>query len=261
MKTITRLLTIIFSFILLSCSSQKEETLFLQAAGAGVTSQQLTDASRIISSRLKIYGINNSAAPEAGKNRIRIEVPDTVNPADIKDLLTVPGYLGFYETLLVNSNAKLACSTFDDTKLEDSVEVALRDILNGKSFKLFWSSPDSHSETCLYALETNSTGNPVLGQQDVESVSSSKDDSSQFYKIGIKFKSSSAGKWASLTRSSVGKPVAIVVDNRIIYNPVVRDPILTGSCEITGTFSKKEADYITALINNEPLPVSLSLLP
>lgn len=261
MKTITKLLIIIFSFLLLSCTGQKPKTLILQATGTGISNQQLNSASGIISNRLKILGIHISATPEPDKNQIRIEIPDSVQPGDIKNLLTIPGHLGFYETLLVNSNAKLACSSFEDKRLEDSLKASLGSTFNGNNYKLAWSLPHGQSVICLYALKTNSSGNPYLDQANIESANYSKDDSSQYYKIDIKFKSGSAENWASLTRSSVGKPVAIVIDNSIIYNPVVRDPIEGGLCEITGNFSKKEAEYFTALISNEPLPVSLSLLP
>jgi preprotein translocase subunit SecD len=261
MKTLTKLFFIIFPFLLLYCSGQKPKTLILQATGAGISNEQLTRASGIISNRFKNFGIQISTTPEPDKSQIRIEIPDSIKTDDIKNLLTIPGHFGFYKTLLVNSNAKLACSTFEDKQLEDSLKSSLGSNLNGKNYRLVWSLPDSHSVTCIYALETNGSGNPNLDQSDVESANFSKNDSSQFYKIDIKFKSASAENWTSLTRSSVGKPVAIVIDDHIIYNPVVRDPIEGGWCEITGNFTREEANYFTAIINSGPLPVSLSLLP
>jgi preprotein translocase subunit SecD len=48
-------------------------------------------------------------------------------------------------------------------------------------------------------------------------------------------------RFADLTARNVGKPLAIRVDGRVLSKPVVRQPILGGSGQISGGLSVEEA--------------------
>ena len=52
--------------------------------------------------------------------------------------------------------------------------------------------------------------------------------------------------------------IAIVVDRVVISNPVVNDPITTGSGVITGSFSEQEAKDLATQLNAGALPVELT---
>jgi hypothetical protein len=54
----------------------------------------------------------------------------------------------------------------------------------------------------------------------------------------------------------VGKPIAIVLDNFVYSAPNVNDPITTGSSQITGNYTLKEAKD---LVDGAPKPVKESL--
>ena len=56
-----------------------------------------------------------------------------------------------------------------------------------------------------------------------------------------------AKKFAELTKSSIGKRVAIVADNQVLSAPVVRQEISGDSIQITGNLSKEVAEKIIAL--------------
>jgi preprotein translocase subunit SecD len=101
---------------------------------------------------------------------------------------------------------------------------------------------------------------PLLVRSDVESVNSSIDKSTQTVVTGIKFKPEAIALWAEATRRNLNKHIAIVVDNQVLYSPLVRNVIEGGVCEITGNLSQKETNYFIALVNNEPLPVSFTIL-
>jgi preprotein translocase subunit SecD len=51
----------------------------------------------------------------------------------------------------------------------------------------------------------------------------------------------SAVRFAELTARNVGKPLAIRVDGRVLSKPVVREPILGGSGQISDGLSAEEA--------------------
>jgi preprotein translocase subunit SecD len=47
--------------------------------------------------------------------------------------------------------------------------------------------------------------------------------------------------FADLTGKNVGKPTEFRVDGRVVMKPVIREPILGGSVQISGSFSADEA--------------------
>jgi len=53
--------------------------------------------------------------------------------------------------------------------------------------------------------------------------------------------------------------IAIVIDDKVFYTPVVKTPMEKGLCEITGNFTQEEVNYFLALVNNELLPMELIL--
>jgi preprotein translocase subunit SecD len=63
------------------------------------------------------------------------------------------------------------------------------------------------------------------------------------YSIGVEFNASGAEKIRAATGKHIGKPVAILLDGKVVMTPVVRVPI-GASAVITGNFTKVEAERI-----------------
>jgi preprotein translocase subunit SecD len=286
MKTI--LYFIITSLICITLVSAAQKTtertkiVILQASDSTITSQILTQSAHIISNRLRTYGLESSVIIIPNNGQIRVQLPDNINVSEIEGLLTTKGDLGFYETLTLNeiagllkttnhqdllkndsktspSDARIGCSTFEDQKMVDTVKNYLKSINGLSDYKLLWGLQNSKSMTCLYALKPNDKGTSPLLRSDLETVKSSQDNNSQSITIEIKFKSESAKIWAITTKNSLGKPIAIVIDDKVFYTPVVRSIMENGLCEITGNFTQKEVNYFLALVNNDTLPVRLLL--
>src|SRR5207253_1402112 len=59
--------------------------------------------------------------------------------------------------------------------------------------------------------------------------------------VSFKFDSIGGKKFGDATRENVGKPFAIVLDNKVISAPVIREPILGGSGIISGSFTVQSA--------------------
>src|SRR3954463_16407446 len=62
------------------------------------------------------------------------------------------------------------------------------------------------------------------------------------------------------TRENVGKPFAIVLDNKVISAPVIREPILGGSGIISGSFTVGSANDLALLLRAGALPAPLVIL-
>jgi len=79
-------------------------------------------------------------------------------------------------------------------------------------------------------------------------------------KVALTFDKKGAELFRDATAANVGKTIAIVLDNRVISAPVVRDTIPDGNAEISGGFeSAKEAEDLAVLLRSGALPVTLEL--
>lgn len=67
-------------------------------------------------------------------------------------------------------------------------------------------------------------------------------------------------KWRELTAKSIGKRIAIILDNTVYSDPTVMSEIPNGSCSIAGNFTKEEARKIADLLEFGALPVSVHII-
>ena len=69
-----------------------------------------------------------------------------------------------------------------------------------------------------------------------------------------------ARRFGEVTSKNVGRPFAIILDGKVISAPVINEPILGGSAQITGTFTIEEANDLAILLRAGALPVPLHIL-
>jgi SecD/SecF fusion protein len=77
--------------------------------------------------------------------------------------------------------------------------------------------------------------------------------------IMINFDKNGTLVWKSLSKSNIGKPIAIVLDNVVYCAPRVMGEINNGKCIISGDFSIKEITLLKSLISNDELPLEFKL--
>jgi len=78
--------------------------------------------------------------------------------------------------------------------------------------------------------------------------------------VNLRFNNLGAKKFGDITRDNVGKPFAIVLDNKVLTAPVIRSIILGGSAEISGSFTTKEASDLALLLRAGALPAPLDVV-
>jgi len=78
--------------------------------------------------------------------------------------------------------------------------------------------------------------------------------------VSFKFDTVGAKKFGDATRDNVGKPFAIVLDNKVISAPVIREPILGGSGIISGSFTVQSASDLALLLRAGALPAPIQIL-
>ena len=80
----------------------------------------------------------------------------------------------------------------------------------------------------------------------------------QGWVIGFDLTNEGADTFSDVTTRLVGKQLAIVVDDQVISAPTIREPITTGSGEISGSFTERSAKDLATQLNAGALPVELT---
>ncbi|WP_029011255.1 protein translocase subunit SecD [Azospirillum halopraeferens] len=78
--------------------------------------------------------------------------------------------------------------------------------------------------------------------------------------VSFRFDSVGARRFGDATRENVGRLFAIVLDNRIISAPVIREPILGGAGVISGNFTVQTASDLALLLRAGALPAPLNVI-
>lgn len=78
--------------------------------------------------------------------------------------------------------------------------------------------------------------------------------------INFRFTADGARRFAQLTQENVGKPFAIVLDNEVLSAPIIREPILGGSGQISGNFTVEDAFNMAVLLRAGELPGRLTVI-
>ena len=78
--------------------------------------------------------------------------------------------------------------------------------------------------------------------------------------IDVEFTSEGADLFEKVTEQSIGKPLAIFLDESLISAPVVREKIAGGRAVISGQFSITDAQNLAGLLNAGALPAPVKLI-
>ena len=78
--------------------------------------------------------------------------------------------------------------------------------------------------------------------------------------ISFRFNQSGARRFGNFTRDNVGRPFAIVLDDKVLSAPVIREPILGGSGQISGSFTVESANTLAVQLRSGALPTKLTIV-
>jgi preprotein translocase subunit SecD len=78
--------------------------------------------------------------------------------------------------------------------------------------------------------------------------------------IDFTFDSSGARRFGRVTQENVGKPFAIILDDRVLSAPTIQTPILGGQGQITGNFTVESASQLAVSLASGKLPVKLNVV-
>jgi preprotein translocase subunit SecD len=76
----------------------------------------------------------------------------------------------------------------------------------------------------------------------------------------FRFNGRGARRFAHVTEENIGKPFAIVADDKVLSAPVIREPIRGGTGQIAGNFTLEDANIVAMLLRSGTLPGRLSVV-
>ena len=284
MKTIIYLLIAVFAFGLIVGGFPKqasaETRILIQSIDSKVTPATLSESAKIISARLKNFSSDPFELKVISeKHQIEVVFEDGWDLNAGKNLLTQKGSLSFYATYkkegfsellkddkqlfsLLNANgpdrsmAVVGCATAAEA---GKVNDYLKTLQLKQKCKFAWGQTSGDANVCLYALRLEGEKGALLTGSDVESAKSDEDKAGVF-ELLIEFKKPAVQLWADATQRNINNEIAIVLDDKVIFAPVLKSVIEGGKCSITGNFTKSEVQYLAALCNNGELPVSFKVV-
>ncbi|MBP2628214.1 MAG: SecD export rane protein [Firmicutes bacterium] len=78
--------------------------------------------------------------------------------------------------------------------------------------------------------------------------------------VALEFSAEGAKLFGDLTTKNVSKHISILLDKKVLTNPVVNEPILGGKAVITGSRTIEEAQELAILLRSGSLPVKVDVL-
>ena len=203
-----------------------------EPAKVELTDRVIIQSLEVVRRRIDPEGIKEPTIARQGTDRILIQVPGAENAGEIIQVLADPAVLDFY---VVNT------------------ELGQSDLQAGRTRPGFKVVPDAEEEGRLWLLERV----PFVSGDQVVDAQSGFDQRDGQPIVSFRFNAAAGKKFGNWTLKNVGNPFAIVVDDKVISAPVIREPILGGSGQISGNFTVESATTLAVQIASGALPAKL----
>ena len=208
----------------------------LTPTDAGITSatnSAMEQAVEVVRRRIDELGTREPTIVRQGDNRIVVQVPGLQDPSALKALL---GKTAKLEFKLVDTDA-------------DPAEVAAGHAPPGSQVLAYSDRPGN------VAVKRRAM---ITGDQLVDSQVSQ--DQNGAPAVSFRFDATGGRRFAKATQENVGKPFAIILDNKVISDPRINEPILGGSGIISGSYTTESATQLAILLRSGKLPVELKVV-
>lgn len=193
-----------------------------------IQDQTISQSIEIVRRRVDETGTNEPVITRQGETRIIVQLPGVQDPQRIKELIGTTAKLTFHlvDTDLNpagrSSRSRMLPSAENPT---ENVPIMRRAMLTG--------------DMLTNAQPSFQQGMPV---------------------VSFRLNGLGAKKFCTVTKDNVNKPFAIVLDDKVISAPNIREPICGGSAVISGSFSVQETSDLALLLRAGALPAPLTIL-
>lgn len=220
----------------------------LRAVDPNVTKEQLDLARGTIEQRVNGLGVSEATVQTSGNNRIIVELPEVSQPEQALQTIRSTGKLEFVDPAGQNLNQGQLVRTSGSPTLPAAKPATA---------SASGSVTNTQTLTETQAISEAAKG-PILkviadgGELDLNSVQPGVDQTGKPF-VAFSFKGNSARTLEQFTAANVGKPMAIVLDNKVQSVATIQSA-LPGSGQIT-TNSVADRDSIYNVLKYGSLPV------
>lgn len=206
----------------------------LQDRATGAVEQSI----EIIRRRIDETGVREPTITRFGARRIAVQLPGVKDPARIKELLGKTAKMTFH---LLHPDA----ATYAGGRVPPGAELVPSQEANPRS-----------GEPIQYLIRKRVE---VDGSHLVDARAGTNPQTGEWV-VNFEFDSIGASRFAKVTQDNVGRPFAIVLDNQVLSAPVIREPILGGRGQISGSFTVQSANDLAVLLRAGALPAPLTIV-
>lgn len=204
-----------------------------------VTDDSMAGVVAVIRNRIDALGVTEPIIQRKGKNQVVVELPGVKDPDRAIKIIGDTALLEFVEAeWVVGDESKLTPERLKEFYGEGSRIDKVKEIREGK---LLSERPIILKKVALTGAllkgcwpGVDEYGNPV---------------------VDIEFNSEGAKIFSEITSRSVDKPIAILLDRKIISAPNVREPIPSGKAQISGDFTIEEVQDLVIKLKAGALPI------
>jgi len=198
----------------------------------------------VIRNRIDSLGVTEPNIQRKGKDQVIVELPGIKDPERAIKLIGDTALLEFCEAEWSPGDSR----TISADKLREfyGPEARLDSVKEMRNGRVEGERPIILKKTVLTGADLKGAwpgldeyGNPV---------------------VDIEFNPQGAQAFADVTGRSVNKPIAIILDKKIISAPNVREPIPSGKAQISGSFSAEEVQDLVIKLKAGSLPIPVKLI-
>lgn len=214
----------------------------------GVLTATLTEASlrakatnaveqsiEIVRRRIDGTGVAEALIARQGQNRILVQLPGVEDPNRIKEL--------------IGRTARMTFHLLDETAVPGA---------GPPPPGVMFLRPENPrpGEPEVYAVRRR----VELEGANLTDARAAQDPRTGEWVVNFTLDSAGARRFAEITRNNVGRPFAIVLDERVLTAPVIREPITGGRGQISGNFTVRSANDLAVMLRAGALPAPLTVV-
>ena len=188
--------------------------------------------------RIDSLGTTEPSIVRQGRDRILVQVPGFEDTARLKEL--------------IGSTAKLTFHKVHDTISPEEVQQGR--VPSG--YKIYLADPTSEREAATYLLQEI----PVVQGEDLVDAQQGFDSRNNEPVINFRFNQKGGRTFGRFTSDNVGRPFAIVLDDKVLSAPRIISAIQGGSGQISGQFTVEKANDLAIKLRSGALPAKLTIV-
>ena len=198
-------------------------------------SSALTQSIEVVSRRVNELGTTEPVIQRQGYDRILVQVPGLQDPQRLKDIL--------------GQTAKLTFQMVDQS-------MPVEEAISGR--------PPAGS-TVMYSTEEPKVpylieSRVIVSGENLVDAQATFDQRTNEPVVSFRFDNRGATRFGQATQQNVGRLFAIILDNEVISAPQIREPILGGTGQISGSFTVQSANDLAVLLRAGALPADLTII-